>query len=367
MSTFYPERLEWIRKKRGLNKTALASAIDVDLRSVSAYEAGEYAPAPDTMRKLASTLRVRTDFFGLGPLPGPEADQVSFRAVSKLSATKRDMALANGAIAFAFADWLDKRFTLPSPDVPDLRQDGPEQAAMALRYMWGLGEKPVSNMVHLLESKGVRVFSLSLDITEVDAFCTWKDDVPFIFLNTKKSNARSRFDAAHELAHLVLHRHGDYDRSLETEADEFASAFLMPRNGFNATAPRLPDLRNIIDSKSRWGVSVGAYTVRLHRLGLIGDWHYRTLFQQISQRGYRKSEPYDNQREMSRLISLLLDDLRDQNITPSDIAAEMGVDDRDLKDLLFDLAIFGIDGNRTAAPSSTPQRGKLSIAVDNTK
>jgi hypothetical protein len=39
-----------------------------------------------------------------------------------------------------------------------------------VRQAWGLGELPIKNMVHLLESKGVRVYSLAIDAVEVDAF-----------------------------------------------------------------------------------------------------------------------------------------------------------------------------------------------------
>jgi hypothetical protein len=52
------------------------------------------------------------------------------------------------------------------------------------------------------------VFSLALDAAEVDAFSMWRQSTPYVFLNTKKSAEHGRFDAAHELGHLVLHRHG---------------------------------------------------------------------------------------------------------------------------------------------------------------
>src|SRR5260363_245495 len=86
----------------------------------------------------------------------------------------------------------------------------------------------------------VRVFSLSLDTTDVDAFSLWRQRTPFIFLNTRKSAEHARFDAAHELGHLVLHRHGSpQGREAEKEADTFASAFLMPRATLLTQVPRL--------------------------------------------------------------------------------------------------------------------------------
>lgn len=364
---FYPERLSWIRRKRGLTKSSLAEAVGLDLRSISAHESGEFEPREETIKQFSRVLKVAAAFFSKGPLEGPETSQVSFRAFSKLSASKRDMALGSAAIAFALCEWISKRFELPSLSVPDLRSEGsPEIAATALRNMWGLGEKPVSNMIHLLESRGVRVFSLALDVADVDACCTWRNGEPFVFLNTKKSNARRRFDAAHELAHLVLHRHGNYEnRDVEKEADEFASAFLMPRGGFSATAPRLPDLKSILPLKQTWGVSVAAYIFRLHNLGLISDWHYRTLFKQISQRGYRSSEPLDHKTEMSKLAEFVLAELRKEGVSTSHIAAELGLADQDIADLLFDIAVFGVVGNSSATRSVTQPVTHLRLAVNN--
>jgi len=68
-----------------------------------------------------------------------------------------------------------------------------------LRRLWGLGELPIKNIIHLLEAKGIRVFSLSIDSAQVDAFSMWHVNRPFVFLNTKKSCEHSRFDVAHKL------------------------------------------------------------------------------------------------------------------------------------------------------------------------
>ena len=54
-------------------------------------------------------------------------------------------------------------------------------------------------MLHVLEAKGVRVFSLAENTRNVDAFSSWREERPFVFLNMQKTAERSRFDAAHEL------------------------------------------------------------------------------------------------------------------------------------------------------------------------
>ena len=61
-----------------------------------------------------------------------------------------------------------------------------QTCAEVVRKAWGLGEKPISNMISLLESKGIRTFSLSDEAQEVDACCQWINDRPFIFLNISK-------------------------------------------------------------------------------------------------------------------------------------------------------------------------------------
>ena len=51
-------------------------------------------------------------------------------------------------------------------------------------------------------------------------------------MSTAKGGERGRFDAAHELGHLVLH--GEYQElnrpAAEQEANRLAAAFLMPRS-----------------------------------------------------------------------------------------------------------------------------------------
>ncbi len=220
-----------------------------------------------------------------------------------MSAGQRDAALASGALAIEFARWLDQRFELPRPDVLDLRGAEPDVAAEAVRHHWAIGEKPIGNLIHLLERSGVRVFSLAEQCHEVDAFSLWRERTPYVFLNAQKTPEHSRFDAAHELGHLVLHRHAhgncegapstDLDpepprgRRAEDEANAFASALLMPRTNLLAMTPRMPTFAKLIEIKKVWRVSLAALIHRLHRLRVLNDWQYRSLCIEISRAGYR--------------------------------------------------------------------------------
>jgi Zn-dependent peptidase ImmA (M78 family) len=97
------------------------------------------------------------------------------------------------------------------------------------------------------------VFSLAENTKNVDAFSCWRNGEPYVFLNTFKTTERSRFDAAHELGHLVLHKHGGpkQGRSAEHEAHLFAASFLMPEDDVLATIPYVVGLDGIVRSKGR--------------------------------------------------------------------------------------------------------------------
>ena len=60
-----------------------------------------------------------------------------------------------------------------APDIPDLRDFHPREAATALRAYWKIRERPIGNMVHLLEAKGARVYSLAEQCRRLDAFSLW--------------------------------------------------------------------------------------------------------------------------------------------------------------------------------------------------
>jgi len=354
---FNPTRLTLARKRRGFTKGELARLIGVDLRSITAYEAGEYPPSEDTLARIssASALEFPTDFFYGDDLEEPKADAASFRAMSRMTASQRDMALGEGALALHLNNWLERRFELPKVDLPHLgRERSPEAAAETLRRRWGIGELPINNMVHLLEAKGVRIFSLDVDTREVDAFSMWREVTPFVFLNSYKSSEHSRFDAAHELGHLVLHRHGGpHGRAAEKEADAFASAFLMPRASVLAHAPRFVTWNGLIKLKKIWSTSVAALNYRLHALGLTTDWQYRGMCIEISSRG-RDKEPDECQHETSQILNKVLASLHDDGITRGHIAKELGLAVAELNRMIFGLVMTGIEGGRrtTSAPSS---------------
>lgn len=361
---FNATRLSVARRRRGLTKKALAESVGVDWRTISAYESNEFEPSEVIIRKLSLILGFPQDFFLGDILDEPEPDTTSFRALKKMTAGQRDMALGQGTLALQLNKYIESRFELPKTDLPDLsREASPEAAAQSLRRLWGLGELPVRSMVHLLEAKGVRVFSLAVDAIEVDAFSMWKGKTPFVFLNSLKSTEHSRFDAAHELGHLILHRHAAPNGlDAEREANAFGSAFLMPRGSILAHAPRFATLPTLISLKKIWITSVGALNYRLHELEVTSDWQYRTLCIQIAKFGYRNREPNEAPREASQVLAKVFTALHEEGIGRNQIARDLCISPSELDQMLLGLVLTSIDGGRTHKRKKTGRSdSKLSL------
>lgn len=346
---FQPERLTLARQRRGMNKTSLAKAISVTAATISAYEKGSSEPTPNTIGKLSDTLQFPIPFFFADLDHEVPVGSASFRALSRMTASQRDAALASGTLCVVLNDWIEKRFDLPEPDVPDLNPGilDPAGAATLVRTRWGLGESPIANVVHLLEAHGVRLFSLTDECREVDAFSFWRGDTPFMCLNTRKTAERSIFDAAHELGHLVLHRDHAAPRGRleERQADSFAANFLMPEPDVRSADLRNPDLIQLAKAKARWRVSAAALNYRLHELGIISDWHYRELCIEMSRLG-RNVELNPLPPEQSQILAKVLGFARQEGLGRAAIAKDLHLHVADLNALLLGLTVTALDGGR---------------------
>lgn len=359
---FNPHRLTVARKRKGKTKSQLANAVGVDLRTISAFEAGEYQPSVETLGRISTVLGFPPAFFDGSDIEEPDAGSVSFRAFTRMRAAQRDMALSQGALAMHLNDWLEERFDLPAVALPDLSHEAnPEAAAVTLRAFWGLGELSIRNMIHLLEAKGVRVFSLAIDAREVNAFSMWKDATPFVFLNTYKTAESSRFDAAHELGHLTMHKDSaPQGPQAEREANAFAAAFLMPQSSILANAPRYPSFEDLRRTKKRWNVSVAALAHRLHEVGMLTDWQYRTLCIEIAEYG-RDKEPDECARETSQLLPAVFSVLYQDGITRTDVSRHLAISVEELEQLMFGLTMTSIKGGGSLQPSGADKRARLRL------
>lgn len=335
---FNSNRLILARKRNRLTRKELAEKIKVSPVTITRIEKGDNEPDPSTIASIVNELGYPKEFFSGNDLDEPTKASASFRSLTSMTARERDAALSAGSLAYLLSDWVGERFNLPEADILDLGHERePDVAARTLRQYWGLGEKPISNVIKLLESKGVRVFSLSENTKNVDAFSCWRGGVPYVFLNTFKTAEHSRFDALHELGHLVLHRHGEAKgREAEREANKFASYFLMPTTDVTSRVPPVTSLKQLIRLKKRWGVSVAALAYRLHKIDFLSDWQYRTFCIQLN-KNYRHFEPEGLDREKSVVWEKVFRELWNERTTIEDVAKDLFVPVEEIENLIFGL------------------------------
>jgi Zn-dependent peptidase ImmA (M78 family)/DNA-binding XRE family transcriptional regulator len=351
---FNPRRLSLARMRRRLTAKALSEKTGLAADTISRLENGSNSPDETTIEKLAKALDFPIEFFRDRDPEDIDTGAVSFRSFSKMSAKERDAAISAGCLGLQLSGWVEERFRLPQPNLLDLSYEtNPEAAAVSLRQYWGLGEQPIGNMLALLETQGIRLFSLSENTASVNAFSFWRDEKPFIFLNNFKTAESSIFDSAHELGHLVLHKHGDpkETRSAEREANSFASAFLMPAKDVKSRTPRRINVDAVIAAKGRWRVSAMALAYRLNALGLLSEWQYKSTCIELGKRGYRAGEPQGINRETSIIWRKVLSQLWSERTTKNDIAGNLHLPLDELEGLIWNLA--GSDPR----PSGNPGRG----------
>ncbi len=338
MNKYNPYRYIVAKQRRAIKGSDLAKKTGLNPNTISRLKT-DTDPDEETVELIAKALRYPKEFFYMPNIEILSEHAVSFRSLSKMTALNRDAAIAAGSLGMLFWEWVDKRFDLPKSDVPDLRHCDAEEAAMALRQHWKVGEKPISDIVKLIESKGVRVLSLCIDTKQIDAYSFFKNETPYVFLNNFKTAEHSVFDTAHELGHLVLHQHSELTRSkqVEAQANEFAAAFLMPRADLCAKAPRRITSNSLIKMKKRWKVSAMALAHRLKQIGRVSDWQYRSLCIDLSKRGYRTSEPDGIQRQKSVVVQQVLEALWKERVTKKQIASDLNVPLDELENLLFKL------------------------------
>ncbi len=364
---FNPSRLVLARKRRGLSKALLSEKSKVSNRSLGYYESGQITPSDETIQSLSETLQFPTSFFFESGVDEIECDSASFRSLSSMTASLRDTALASGTLAVSLENWISGQFDLPKLNLPKLNNLDPETSAEILRVEWGIGQRPIRNIMHLAEANGIRVFSLPIDSASVDAFSVWHNKTPFIFLNPMKSGERGRMDVGHETGHLCMHRKGiPRSRQAELEADRFASAFLMPAKDVLANVPRNLTLNTIQKLKKRYKVSAIALVVRLRHLDVLTEWQYRSFCIELSQTGQRKKEKNGIPREDSQVLGKVFGVLRSEGISRNSIARKLCITPTELNSLIAGLIMSAVpersDNNEFLDKSSEfPDKPKLTL------
>jgi len=285
---FEPARLIQARVRLGVSKTELAGEVGVSAAAIGQYEAGVNSPRPEVLERLASTLKVRPGFFGIGrPLARIDTVNAHFRSLRSARVSDRQKALATATLVWELTFALERYVKLPDVDLPvfPVRRT-PAEAAALLRRHWDLPDGPVRHLVATAESRGIVVSVRPLrEIDAVDAFSVVIVDRPIIITTPRRSENvfRHRFSIAHEIGHLVLHADsGEHSAAVEKEADEFAAAFLTPAAAMDMVLPQRLDLAGLDRLGRTWGVSPHSLVRRMVERGRTTESSARRAYQRLA-------------------------------------------------------------------------------------
>jgi len=309
---FVPQRLVEARLVRQMSRAELARDLELTGQAIGYYETGDRRPDMSVLLRMAEILKQPVSFFLRS---SPSFDGVRgtrfFRSIGTRS-NKVNYALdVKTKWLWELVGFVGQHIKLPPVNLPDIPAAKAESGytpneiddiASSVRRHWGLGEGPIANVIALFETHGIVVTRFELGSDEIDAFSCWIRKRPYVLLGSeKKSCARSRFDAAHELGHLLLHRHiaqedlesKEVRDHIESEANMFAGSLLLPRNAMlrEFYSARLKHLEGM---KARWRVSMQAIAHRAKQIGIIDEHQYILFRKQISFNRWTKNEPLDN-------------------------------------------------------------------------
>lgn len=332
-AAFGASRLQLARRLAGLKKTQLATAIGVSPTAVTQYEAGVSKPSADVAARIALTLGLPIGFFDPGrPFPEATVTPAHFRSLRATTQLERDRAVAFGQLAYEVLATLERHVELPEPQLPVATLDSPPAAAdiaaaaQLARRQLDVPAGPVGHVVRLLEVHGVLVLRLPEQTRRVDAFSHYYGERPAIFLNPAKADrARARFDAAHELGHLVMHHDVDPgSRPVENQAHSFAAEFLMPAAEIQADLPRRLDWEQLHAAKRKWGTSLKALAYRARSLELFSEHTYKRAMVQLARWGDPEPGPL-GPAESPTTLAAAVELLEGHGTSRSQLADEAGL------------------------------------------
>ena len=315
---FRGKRLREARLARGLFKTTLADMVGVTGTAITRYEEDADKPQYERLISLANSLSFPVEFFLHTEWP-EEPGLVFWRSRTTETKYAREMTEQRMIWLCEIFSFLEREVDFPIISLPNLElpqdfrrltADMIESSAEAVRNFWKLRDHPIPDVTLALENAGIPVVNIEIASDKQDGFCFRSDALNRVFVGINTcgvSAARARYDAAHELGHIVLHKNVSLQQSrdpalhklLEHQAFRFAGAFVFPRTAFRREVG-MPSLDYFCALKKRWGMSIAAMVYRAFDLGLIDEFERGVLYRNMTRRRWRGSlqEPFDDLAEM---------------------------------------------------------------------
>lgn len=339
---FNGERLKIARMWRNLSATQLADLTGFSRQTISMLENGKLMnPEFATVQKLSEKLEFPITFFLEETKINLNESTTYFRSL--LTTNKKYRVEQEEKIKFIAIvyNMLSEYLEFEKVNLPQIPTNTtPQEAANILREYWGLGNRPIENIVYLAESNGLIVTDFETATGDVDAFShkITSDDMETYLIGyskNKRTAARIHFDVAHEIGHILLHNwREDLEcidkeefKEIELQAHAFASAFLLPEDEFRKdVSPYATNLAYYTELKKTWKVSIAAMIRRAKDLDIITADDYSRLMRNMQKQGIRKIEPLDDELVTAEpsLLRQAIKILFDQKVfTPNEFLEEL--------------------------------------------
>ena len=339
---FNGERLKIARMWRNLSATQLADLIGFSRQTISMLENGKLMnPEFATVQKLSEKLEFPITFFLEETKINFNESTTYFRSL--LTTNKKYRVEQEEKIKFIAIvyNMLSEYLEFEKVNLPQIPTNvTPQEAANILREYWGLGNRPIENIVYLAESNGLIVTDFETATGDVDAFShkITSDDMETYLIGyskNKRTAARIHFDVSHEIGHILLHNwREDLEcidkeefKEIELQAHAFASAFLLPEDEFRKdVSPYATNLAYYTELKKTWKVSIAAMIRRAKDLDIITADDYSRLMRNMQKQGIRKTEPLDDELVTAEpsLLRQAIKILFDQKVfTPNEFLEEL--------------------------------------------
>lgn len=339
-NTFRHEMIELRRRMLGLSQKYLSEKVGLSQGTFSKIEQGLKSINNEQAEKIAEALSCPVSFFLMperiygGPISAVpmyrKKSSVGIKVLDRLIA-EINVRIAHVRILLKFVDF-EPEFEMPSYDPDDYNGDASE-IARNVRKAWYIPSGPIKNLVEVLERAGCLVVNCDMDDTGLSGVSYNLPGLPsVIFINQNQPLDRYRFTLAHELGHIVMHKAPS--QNMESEADSFASEFLMPARDVSPYLREM-SIEKAAALKPLWRVSMASLIFRAKTLGFLNQGQNEYIWRQMSSRGYRLNEPVQlskndehptlllemfdlvqheldyNEEELSQLFSLSYEEIQD--------------------------------------------------------
>lgn len=304
-----PARVHRLRVARGKTLADVSEALGLPVSAVTRIEGGHLLADEATLARLARCLECARATLER-PATEPLVTKPWLRAYADAPKKTVDQYLADTILAVEAFERLRLR---RMPDVlpifgGDINDDSDiDEFAMGVREAAAVtSQTGIPNVTRAAERLGCLVLPMDHELGRHLGLSTRVDQTPVIRVSMARTSVpgdRQRFTVAHELGHLTLHsacpppQSSEQAKTIEKQAHRFAGAFLMPGDAFLADLDDLGrgrvTLSTLAALKVRWGVSIKAMVVRLQHLNRITSDQSRSLYKQISARGWNTGEPVE--------------------------------------------------------------------------